>query len=53
LDTIQNRWIALFKFVKFSAHGDLDRETLRLYQICTEEMKKVEVLLHEVVAYSV
>lgn len=47
LDTIQRRWIGLFKFMKFSAQGEIDRDTLRLYQVCTEEMKKVEIFLKE------
>ena len=44
---IQRQWLSLYHFVKFS-QGEIDRETTRLYQLCTEELKKIEIFLNEV-----
>ena len=48
---MQHQWLSLFKFIKFSAVGELDRETVRLYGVCTEEMKKIEILINEVLMH--
>lgn len=45
LESIQFQWIASFHFIKFSPKGELERDTERLYQSCTEEMKKIEITL--------
>ena len=38
---IQSLWIRTFAFVKFSPESELDRDATRLYQSCTEDMKKI------------
>ena len=40
---IQTKWLSTFHYVKFSAKGELDKDTFRMYQISTEEMKKIEL----------
>eukprot|EP01041_Mallomonas_annulata_P000319 gene319-578_t len=42
---IQTLWMRVFRFVKFSLSGDLDRDTSRSLQTCTEDMKKIELIL--------
>lgn len=45
---IQLNWISLFYFVKFLPQGDLDRETNRLYFLASEEMKRIETEMRQV-----
>ena len=40
---IQKKWIAVFHYVKFTTSGEIERETERYFQSCTEEIKKIEV----------
>eukprot|EP01038_Epipyxis_sp_PR26KG_P006877 gene6877-9419_t len=41
----QYQWMYLFHFVKFAGRGEIDRNAVRLYNSCTEELKKLEVIL--------
>jgi hypothetical protein len=45
LELIQHQWLLAFHYVKYSPQGELDRETERLYQITTEEIKRIDILL--------
>lgn len=45
LQEIQFMWMYLFYNVKFAIQGEIDRDTSRLYQSCTEDFKKVESIL--------
>jgi len=44
---IQYKWIYVFHFVKFSAKGELDRDSARLFQMSSEELKKIEMALQQ------
>lgn len=41
----QNLWYYLLHIVKFSARGELERDSLRLFNSCTEDLKKMETVL--------
>lgn len=45
IELIQHQWLITFPYVKYSPQGELDRETDRLYQATTEEIKRIEILL--------
>ena len=38
-------WFYLLHFVKFSNRGEMDRDSVRLYNNCTEDLKKIEMAL--------
>ena len=42
---IQNKWLYVFHFVKFSGRGEVGRESPRLFQVCSEDMKKIDMSL--------
>jgi hypothetical protein len=42
---IQNKWLYVFHFVKFSGRGEVGRESPRLFQACSEDMKKIDMSL--------
>ena len=44
---IQYKWMYVFHFVKFSGRGELDRDSARLFQMCSEDLKKIEMALHQ------
>lgn len=41
----QYLWYYLLHFVKFTARGELDRDSTRMYNNCTEDLKKMEMIL--------
>jgi hypothetical protein len=47
LQEIQFMWMYLFHNVKFAIQGEIDRDTSRLYQSCTEDFKKIESVLQQ------
>lgn len=47
LSEIQKEWFYLLHFVKFSARGEMDRDSVRLYNNCTEDLKKIEMMLQQ------
>ena len=42
---IQHKWLYVFHFVKFSGRGEVGRDTPRLFQTTSEDMKKIDMLL--------
>ena len=45
LGEAQRQWMYLLHFVKFSSRGEIDRDVARLYNTCTEDLKKIEMML--------
>ena len=43
INIVQKKWIAVFHYIKFTTSGEIERETERYFQQCTEEIKKIEV----------
>lgn len=43
----QYLWMHVLHFVKFCARGEIDRDSVRSFNNCTEDMKKVEVILQQ------
>jgi hypothetical protein len=42
---IQFLWFYLFHFIKFTLRNEIDRDSVRVFNIATDEMKKVEMTL--------
>ena len=47
LGDAQRLWFYLLHFVKFSSRGELDRDSTRLFNSCTEDLKKIEMILQQ------
>ena len=39
---IQSQWYYLLHLIKFAARGEIDREAVRLYNGCTEDLNKIQ-----------
>lgn len=47
LGEAQRQWFYLLHFVKFSNRGEIDRDSARLFNTCTEDLKKIEMVLQQ------
>ena len=47
LDDLQCLWFHLLPFAKLSLRGEVDRDSIRLFNTCTEELKKVDLLMQQ------
>jgi hypothetical protein len=44
---IQDKWYYVFHYVKFSPSSELDRDTSKAFQNCTEELKRIEMTIQQ------
>ena len=47
LDDLQCLWFHLLPFAKLSLRGEVDRDSVRLFNTCTEELKKVDLIMQQ------
>lgn len=47
LREIQYKWMYVFHYVKFAAQGELDRDAARTYQVCSDEIKRIELAIQQ------
>jgi hypothetical protein len=47
LGDAQRQWFYLLHFVKFCGRGEIDRDSGRLFNTCTEDLKKIEMALQQ------
>jgi hypothetical protein len=47
LGDVQRQWFYLLHLVKFSPRGEIDRDSMRLYNNCTEDLKRIDLVLQQ------